>query len=81
MMAAFHTGKANWVLSHGQAARTGMESCVSCHRQNDCVRCHSASGGWGVNPHRSGFAASRLAERNSASCRMCHLGRLPGGGS
>lgn len=80
MTAAFHTGKANWVLSHGQAARTGMESCVSCHKQNDCIRCHSASGGWGVNPHRAGFDASRLAERNSTSCRMCHIGRLPGGG-
>lgn len=81
MNAAFHTGKANWVLSHGQAARTGMESCAACHRQNDCVRCHSATGGWGVNPHRSGFRASGLAERNSASCRFCHIGRLPGGGS
>jgi hypothetical protein len=80
MNAAFHTGKANWVLSHGQAARTGMESCVSCHQQRDCVRCHSASGGWGVNPHRAGFAANGLAERNSASCRWCHIGRLPGGG-
>ena len=80
MKAAFHTGKANWVLSHGQAARTGMESCASCHRQSDCVRCHSASGGWGVNPHRSGYAASALAERNSAACRWCHIGRLPGGG-
>ena len=77
MNAAFHTGKLNWVLSHGQAARTGMESCASCHRQNDCVRCHSASGGWGVNPHRSGFQASALAARNAASCRWCHLGGLP----
>lgn len=80
MNAAFHTGKANWVLSHGQAARTGMESCAACHRQSDCVRCHSATGGWGVNPHRPGFQASALADRNSASCRFCHLGRLPGGG-
>jgi hypothetical protein len=80
MNAAFHTGQANWVLSHGQAARTGMESCASCHRQSDCVRCHSATGGWGVNPHRSGFRASALAARNAASCRWCHVGELPGGG-
>jgi hypothetical protein len=80
MNAAFHTGQANWVLSHGQAARTGMESCASCHRQADCVRCHSASGGWGVNPHRPGFRASALAARNAASCRWCHVGDLPGGG-
>lgn len=79
MRAAFHTGKANWVLSHGQAARTGMESCAACHRQNDCVRCHSAAGGWGVNPHRSGFQANAIGARNSASCRWCHIGPLPGG--
>jgi hypothetical protein len=79
MNAAFHTGQSTWILSHGQAARTGMESCASCHRQNDCVRCHSASGGWGVNPHREGFQANALGARNSASCRWCHLGALPGG--
>jgi len=80
MRAAFHTGKANWILSHGQAARTGMESCASCHRQNDCIRCHSASSGWGVNPHRAGFRANLRGEQNSASCRWCHVGALPGGG-
>jgi hypothetical protein len=80
MNAAFHDGKATWVLSHGQAARTGMESCASCHRQVDCVRCHSASGGWGVNPHRAGFRAGALSARNASSCQWCHLGALPGGG-
>jgi hypothetical protein len=80
MNAAFHNGQATWILSHGQAARTGMESCASCHRQNDCVRCHSATGGWGVNPHRPGFQASAIGARNSASCRWCHLGALPAGG-
>ena len=80
MNAAFHDGKSTWILSHGQAARTGMESCAACHRQNDCIRCHSATGGWGVNPHRPGFQASARASANSASCRWCHLGALPGGG-
>lgn len=79
MNAAFHTGKANWVLSHGQAARTGMASCAACHRQADCVRCHSASGGWGVNPHGRGFRADARGASNPASCRWCHLGPLPGG--
>ena len=80
MNAAFHNAQPTWILSHGQAARTGMESCAACHRQNDCVRCHSATGGWGVNPHRPGFQASARASANSASCRWCHLGALPGGG-
>ena len=80
MNAAFHTGQPTWVLSHGQAARTGMEACASCHRQNDCVRCHSAVGGWRVNPHGPSFRANRSAARNAASCRWCHSGS-PGGGA
>jgi predicted CXXCH cytochrome family protein len=78
MNAAFHTGQPMWLLSHGQAARQGMEACASCHRQQDCVQCHSAAGGWGINPHGRGFAASRTAARGSVSCRLCHLGN-PGG--
>lgn len=73
MSAAFHTGQPMWVLSHGRAARTGMESCASCHRQTDCIRCHSAAGGWGVNPHGAGFDARRQASRNAVTCRWCHL--------
>lgn len=80
MTAAFHTGQPTWFLSHGQAARTGLESCASCHRPNDCVRCHSAVGGWRINPHGPGFPASRLAERNASSCRWCHAS-IPVGGS
>ena len=79
MNAAFHNADGSWVLSHGQVARRGMEACASCHRQTDCMRCHSASGGWGVNPHGPGFPASRLAARKSGSCRWCHTG-TPGGG-
>jgi hypothetical protein len=79
MNAAFHNAQPLWVLSHGQAARMGLESCASCHRQNDCVRCHSAAGGWGVNPHGPGFAAGRIAARNTTTCRLCHLGNPLGG--
>ena len=74
MSAAFHNGQPMWVLTHGQAARLGLESCASCHAQTDCMRCHSAAGGWGVNPHRSGFDGSRAASRSAASCRQCHIG-------
>ena len=80
MNSAFHTAQPMWILSHGQAARTGMESCASCHRQSDCIRCHSAVGGWRVNPHGPGFPAARLAQRNAASCRWCHSASgAPGG--
>jgi hypothetical protein len=80
MNAAFHTGQPMWFLAHGQAARTGLESCASCHRQNDCVRCHSAVGGWRINPHGPGFRPNRVADRNSASCRWCHS-TIPIGGA
>lgn len=79
MNAAFHNADASWVLSHGQAARRGMEGCASCHRQSDCVRCHSASGGWGVKPHGPGFPATRLSARKAGSCRWCHTGPAGGG--
>jgi hypothetical protein len=71
MKASFHDGQPMWILSHGQAARLGLETCASCHRQNDCVQCHSAAGGWGVNPHGPGFTGGG-ASRSGASCRLCH---------
>jgi hypothetical protein len=72
MNASFHDGQPMWVLSHGQAARRGLEACASCHRQGDCVQCHSASGGWGVSPHGPGFTG-RGETRSAAGCRLCHL--------
>jgi hypothetical protein len=71
MTASFHDGQPMWVLSHGQAARRGLEACASCHGQSDCVKCHSATGGWGVSPHGPGFAG-RSEPRSAASCRLCH---------
>ena len=72
MNAAFHTAQGSWVLSHGQAARRGLETCAACHAQSDCLRCHSATGGWGVNPHGADFDAKRSSSRSAAACRVCH---------
>ncbi|MBI4539580.1 MAG: hypothetical protein HY704_08760 [Gemmatimonadetes bacterium] len=72
--APFHDAEPLWLLGHGQAARQGLESCVSCHTQADCLRCHSTTVGWGVNPHGPGFDPSRVAERNRLTCRRCHIG-------
>ncbi len=80
MDVAFHNGQPMWLLQHGEAARKGLEGCTSCHRQQDCARCHSATGGWGVNPHGSGFDASRMSDRNQLTCARCHAttpGRTP----
>jgi predicted CXXCH cytochrome family protein len=74
MNLAFHNAQPLWILAHGQAARTGLESCAACHGQSDCLACHSSVRGWGVNPHGPGFDAGRAAARNRLTCRWCHLG-------
>lgn len=78
--APFHSNQPAWILSHPQAARQDLESCVSCHQQSDCLRCHSASIGMRVSPHGPGFNASGLADRNLGMCRICHGPAFRGGG-
>lgn len=72
----FHSAQPAWVFGHGGVARRAIETCASCHRQQDCLQCHSASTGWKVNPHGPGFAAG-LADRNQAMCRRCHVNGPP----
>lgn len=55
---------------HGDEARRNLVACASCHREQDCVTCHSA-----INPHPPRFAAS-CAQRlraNPDTCARCHL--------
>ncbi|MDE3052397.1 MAG: hypothetical protein KGJ70_00820, partial [Gemmatimonadota bacterium] len=61
-----------WLLNHGQAARQNLEACAACHTQASCAQCHSATGGWGVNPHPPSFDAKRAARNNPQSCLACH---------
>jgi hypothetical protein len=77
---AFHTSNPFWLTGHGQAARQGLEGCVTCHSETDCLRCHAAVGGWGINPHGPGFDPSRLSEVGRLGCLPCHRGGIPGGG-
>lgn len=69
---AYHDAQPLWLLQHGRAARMGMESCTTCHRERDCTQCHAQTG-WGVNPHGPGFEARRMSARNAPMCRVCHL--------
>lgn len=70
----YHDAEPLWLLRHGQAARQGLETCVSCHEQRDCTRCHSAVGAFRVSPHGPDFDARAAWEKNFRACASCHLG-------
>jgi hypothetical protein len=64
--------------SHSQAARRNIRACVSCHREESCLACHSADPTRGptFSPHGPGFAGTArcrfLAARNQRACLKCH---------
>jgi hypothetical protein len=64
--------------SHSMAARRNIRACVSCHREESCLACHSADPTRGptFSPHGPGFAGTArcrfLAARNQRSCLKCH---------
>jgi hypothetical protein len=77
----WHPPPAVWVRGptlHAREARRSMQSCASCHAEEDCVICHGASrvGGAGLSPHPAGFAAGcrRALETNARACATCHGG-------
>ncbi len=73
---AFHP--AGWVdylggpSDHGTEARRNLRTCVSCHREDSCVRCHStdATRTLRASPHPTGFR--RHCEANRRGCARCH---------
>lgn len=64
--------------SHSVQARRNLRTCVSCHREESCLNCHSAdpTRSMGINPHPPGFASSAacraLSSRNTRACLKCH---------
>lgn len=75
----YHPPEAVWSRGanlHATEARRSMQSCVSCHAEEDCVVCHGSGsiGGGGRSPHPPGFAATcRTAlETNAHACGTCH---------
>jgi hypothetical protein len=76
---AFHDAGSNFTTSHGQAARQSLESCVACHTESDCVRCHSPSAAR-INPHGPGWDGASLREKNPRMCILCHGTSNPEGG-
>jgi hypothetical protein len=77
LQGGYHDAKQNFILGHGPAARQGLESCVSCHAERDCLTCHSALGGRHFNPHGPGFDAERMREHNPQMCTVCHGAAIP----
>jgi hypothetical protein len=73
LQAGFHDAQPLWLLNHGKPARQGLESCASCHKQTDCMQCHSSIGAFRISPHGPGFDARRVQERNARLCFACHL--------
>jgi hypothetical protein len=69
-----HNDQGVGFFSHSFAARQDLESCVSCHQQSDCMRCHSSQTGLGVNPHGPGFDAVSMFDLNKDTCKLCHGG-------
>jgi hypothetical protein len=71
--AAYHDAHPLWLLDHGRAARQALETCASCHQQNDCLQCHSARAGWRISPHGPDFDAFSMGDRSLESCAVCHV--------
>ncbi len=79
LSSGFHDASRAFSVSHGRAARQSLESCVSCHSEQDCMSCHSAQAGRRFSPHGPGFDADRLRRSNSAMCTACHGANIPAG--
>lgn len=74
----YHDAQPNFIVGHGQAARLNLESCVSCHVERDCTRCHSSRGiGYGFNPHGPNWRPETVKKKNPSLCIACH-GTVPG---
>lgn len=75
-----HPPRAVWIEPggpnlHGREARRALETCVSCHAEDDCVDCHASGvvGGSTSSPHPPGFPGCRAAlEANARACVTCH---------
>jgi predicted CXXCH cytochrome family protein len=70
----YHDKVTLFLGGHGASARQSLESCVTCHVENDCLACHRQ-----FNPHGPGFAPGRLQKRAEEMCRACHGAAIPTG--
>ncbi len=78
--AGYHDAEPLWLIRHGGAARQNLESCASCHQQNDCVQCHGVLGSYQISPHTADFDAEAAWVRSPRTCIACHTSNPIGGG-
>jgi hypothetical protein len=63
---------------HAGEARRNITACASCHREEDCLTCHSNEPGkLGASPHPRGWRGSARCEAldrgNRRMCLRCHI--------
>lgn len=60
---------------HGTEARRNLRTCVGCHQEDSCVRCHSTAttATLRASPHPPGF--STHCDTNRRGCLKCHTDR------
>ncbi|HEX4416537.1 MAG TPA: cytochrome c3 family protein [Kofleriaceae bacterium] len=79
---AFHP--AGWASTgigpnlHAREAKHSITSCTSCHREDDCTKCHSAQPGAAhISPHPKGWRGSAQCKAmdrgNRRMCLRCHI--------
>ncbi|MFW6039944.1 MAG: hypothetical protein ACOC9N_02580, partial [Gemmatimonadota bacterium] len=64
LSSSFHDGQFAFSVGHGAAARRSLETCASCHVEEDCMACHSATAGRGIDPHGPDFDAAAMRRAN-----------------
>ncbi|TAL18581.1 cytochrome C [bacterium] len=66
----------NWTRDHAREARRNLATCEVCHPEGDeCLTCHSAITGIGVNPHPQGWedVEGKMDKASGGkTCRKCH---------
>lgn len=76
---AFHPP--NWIALHPRDAKRNITACASCHREDDCLACHSAepTAAMRASPHPKGWRGSAkckaLDRKNRRMCLRCHVTR------
>ena len=62
----------------GEEMTTAIGTCASCHREEDCMNCHSAEPmSMRASPHPKGWRGSAkckaLDSKNRRMCLRCHI--------